>query len=150
MVSEFGVIFIVEKMEDDFTILIAEDNLGHFVLTKKCLEKAHFSEDIVHLSDGQIAYDYLQCHCSNCDHEKYLLLLDIRMPKIDGIEILKRMKEDANMKDIPVVVVSTSDNPAHMKQCKELGCNDYIVKPLDGSFSDTITDIVHSAFAEAL
>ncbi len=134
-------------MKDDFTILVAEDNMGHFMLTKKCLERAHLSEDIVHFSDGQIALDFLNSHCSNCSHAKYILLLDIRMPKIDGIELLERIKEDSFMKDIPVVMISTSDDPANIARCKELGCQEYIVKPLDGSFSNRITDIVHDAFA---
>lgn len=135
-------------MDKDFTILVAEDDIGHFMLTKRCLESADLSGNIVHFLDGQIAYDFLRDNCCDCDHEKYLLLLDIRMPKIDGVELLKRIKADPYMADIPVVVVSTSDNPENISQCKELGCEDYIIKPLDYSFADKITSIVKEAFSK--
>jgi CheY-like chemotaxis protein len=136
-------------MENEFTILVAEDNLGHFLLTKKFLQKSGISKkEVIHLSDGQVAHDFLVDNCSECDHANYLLLLDIRMPKIDGIEILEWMKGDPNLVNIPVIIVSTSDNPVNVSRCNELGCDSYIVKPLNPSFKGEIDEVVHHAFAE--
>jgi CheY-like chemotaxis protein len=136
-----------ETMDTDFTILVAEDNIGHFLLTKKMLEKSGISNDIIHFSDGQVARDFLLENCLNYDHKNYLLLLDIRMPKIDGIEVLEWMKSNPCMENIPVIVVSTSDNPVNISRCKELGCDGYIVKPLDSSFKDKIDEIIQHKFA---
>jgi CheY-like chemotaxis protein len=61
----------------------------------------------------------------------YLLLLDIRMPKIDGIEVLRRLKEDEELKKIPVIMITTTDDPREIDFCHRLGCNSYIAKPLD-------------------
>jgi CheY-like chemotaxis protein len=61
----------------------------------------------------------------------YLLLLDIKMPKMDGIEVLKRMKRDDELKDIPIMMLTTTDDPREIETCYKLGCNIYITKPID-------------------
>ena len=117
-------------MKDHFTILVAEDNLGHFFLTKRVLENSGIFKEIVHLSDGQKTVDFLTENCTGFDHKDYLLLLDISMPKVDGLEILEWMKSNPFLQNIPVVVISTCCSPENIARCKELGCDDYIAKPL--------------------
>ena len=128
-------------MNEDIIILIAEDNRGHYILAEHCLRNAGFSNRIIWLTDGQHLYDFLYSEGNGpkltSDH-KYILLLDIRMPKIDGIQVLESIKNDENLRNIPVVVVSTSDNPTYVKRCKELGCSAYIVKPLGEDFIEAV------------
>jgi CheY-like chemotaxis protein len=72
----------------------------------------------------------------------YLLLLDIRMPKIDGIEVLKRIKDDDELRKIPVIVITTTDDPREVERCHALGCSNYIVKPVDyEKFVETIRQL---------
>ena len=120
-------------MDHDIIILIAEDDRGHFILTRNYLRKAEIDNEIIWFTDGQQTLDFF-CN-RNVQHQrlgdkKYILLLDIRMPKIDGLELLSRIRQSGNgVKNTPVVIVSTSDNPQVIHQCSELGCIAYIVKP---------------------
>jgi len=131
-------------MKDDVTILIAEDDTGHFILTKRHLSEAGLSNRIVHLPDGQVTIDYLENNCTNGNWKKnkHLLLLDIRMPKLDGIEILEKMKKHPELKNIPVIIVTTSDNPANTLKCSQLGCDGYIIKPLGEKFIKVIKRMI--------
>ena len=61
----------------------------------------------------------------------YILLLDIRMPKTDGVEVLRQVKEDENLRKIPVIMVTTTDDPREIDRCHALGCSNYITKPID-------------------
>lgn len=132
-------------MPDDVTILVAEDNTGHFILTKRYLCEAGVSNKIVHLPDGQVTIDYLHKNCvknGKSVKNKHLLLLDIRMPKIDGIEILELMKKHSQLKNIPVIVVTTSDNPVNTRRCNQLGCDGYIIKPLGEKFIKVVKRMI--------
>ena len=120
-------------MKDNVVILIAEDDKGHFVLTKHCLRQGGLSNDILWLEDGQQTLDFLYGTSHN-GHEReaekeYVLLLDIRMPKVDGVRILGHVKADDELKDMPVIMVTTSDSPANIEICNRLGCDGYAVKP---------------------
>ena len=131
-------------MDQDIVILIAEDNRGHFVLTRNYLRKAGIDNEIVWFTDGQQALDFF--HDQNDQHQRlddrrYILLLDIRMPKVDGLELLDRIRQSGNgIKDTPVIIVSTSDSPQSVERCMELGCIAYIVKPFhkDDSFIEAV------------
>ena len=121
-------------MLNDVIILMAEDDLGHAGLIRKNLKRAGITNDIVHFKDGQEVLDFL----FDYDHtnEKpiahaYLLLLDIRMPKVDGVEVLRRIKEDPELKAIPVLMLTTTDDPHEVKLCHKLGCSNYITKPIE-------------------
>ncbi len=116
------------------TILISEDDRGHFILMKHCLRNAGIDNEIVWLCDGQKTLDFIFTHNGQLNlpsGDKYILLLDIRMPKIDGIEILADIRNDDRLDHLPVVIVTSSDNPDNIRRCRSLGCNGYIVKPLD-------------------
>ncbi len=130
------------EMDNDVVILVADDEKGHYVLTKHCLRRGGIANDIVWLEDGQETLDFLQGTGGNGDgrdeNKDYVLLLDIRMPKVDGVEILRRMKDDDELRDIPVIMVTTSDAPANIDICTRLGCSGYLVKPLDKTLVETV------------
>lgn len=134
-------------MKKKFSILVAEDDDGHFALIKKNLQRMGFSSRIHRFVDGQEIVDFLfgSDPDKRREDESYLVLLDIRMPKVDGIEVLKRIKNDDQLKDMPVVMLTTSDEPQQIKQCEELGCDAYIVKPMEyEQFSNALEKVGQS------
>lgn len=115
-------------------ILIVDDDEGHAILVQQNLEGAGLSNRIEHFRDGQAVLDYFfhpngksQRHPSDV----YLVLLDIRMPKVDGIEVLRRVKSDPELKKIPVIMLTTTDDQREVERCHQLGCSVYIQKPVD-------------------
>ena len=123
-------------MKDDTVILIAEDDAGHFALVKKNLWRSCVSNSFMHFKDGQEVLDFLFMRGDGpqiAPNTSYLLLLDIRMPKVDGDEVLAIVKADDQLKDIPVIMLTTSNDEKVMKECMELGCKAYVVKPLQYS-----------------
>ena len=121
-------------MKKDMVILIAEDDAGHFQLIKKNLWLTCVNSDILQFKNGQQVLDFL-FKSGNAIHlekdKQYTLLLDIRMPKVDGLEVLKRIKEDQKLRKIPVIMLTTTSEADIVKQCYELGCSYYMVKPVD-------------------
>jgi CheY-like chemotaxis protein len=129
-------------MTDDTIILVAEDDIGHFTLIKKNLYRCCVYSDILHFKDGQEILDFLFPKNSGpkiIPNTPYILLLDIRMPKVDGIEVLERIKRDEQFRKIPVIMLTTTDDPHEIDRCYSLGANLYITKPIDyNKFMDTI------------
>jgi CheY-like chemotaxis protein len=121
-------------MEKEVIILIAEDDDGHATLIQKNLKRAGIVNEIIRFKDGEQVLDYL-FRKGNGEKRKngnpYLLLLDIRMPKIDGIEVLKRVKADDELKKMPVMMLTTTDDPREVEHCHKLGCSNYVTKPID-------------------
>jgi CheY-like chemotaxis protein len=121
-------------MTEEVVILIAEDDAGHFALIKKNLWRSCIANEIFQFKDGQEILDFLLCEGDGSTRKpntKYILLLDIRMPKIDGREVLRRMKDDPELRKIPVIMLTTTDEEAEVENCYDLGCSFYIVKPSD-------------------
>jgi len=121
-------------MRKDVTIVIAEDDEGHAFLIKRSLKKAGIANPVLHLNDGEEVLNYFDRNDSlfNPDQSSgYILLLDIKMPRVDGIEVLQKMKSDPVLKKIPVIMITTTDAPDEVDLCHKLGCNSYIVKPID-------------------
>ena len=115
-------------------ILIVEDDEGHAILVRENLELAGLNNRIEHFSDGQAVLDYLFREGRGVvrEHEQmYLVLLDIRMPKVDGIEVLRRIKADHELRKLPVIMLTTTDDMREVERCHELGCSVYIQKPVD-------------------
>lgn len=137
-------------MEKNVIILIAEDDMGHFILAKRRIRSFGVSSEIIHFSDGQLVSDFLKANCIDDHENKYLLLLDIRMPKIDGIEILEFVKKHPDLKSMPVVIVTTSDNPLNVLRCRQLNCDGYIIKPIDDTFVDYLNDVLEKTFPMVL
>jgi CheY-like chemotaxis protein len=122
------------KMRDEVHILIADDDMGHATLIRRNLKRAGLPNKITHFKDGKELLDFLFDNGKGSTHlngHSYLLLLDIRMPKVDGVEALNRIKEDSALKKIPVIMLTTTDDPGEIEKCHTLGCNSYIVKPIN-------------------
>lgn len=108
---------------------MAEDDLGHYKLIEKHFFRIGFRSKIVHFLDGQELLDFL--FGPNYDPEvTYLLVLDIRMPRVGGVEALEKIKSDRQLSKIPVIMLTSSDDERDMRRCRELGCEDYVVKPV--------------------
>lgn len=120
-------------MNTEVCILITEDDEGHAMLIQKNLRRAGISNSFKHFRDGQEVLDFLFGRGLEQVEEgkSYLLLLDIRMPRVDGIEVLRQIKSDANLRRMPVIMITTTDDPQEVNQCHNLGCNNYITKPVD-------------------
>ncbi len=121
-------------MNQEVIILIAEDDEGHALLIRKNLARAGISNRINHFKDGQEVLDFLFCQGAG-PHlkagEAYVLLLDIRMPKVDGTEVLAQLKAHPELRKIPVIMITTTDDPREINRCHQLGCSNYITKPVE-------------------
>lgn len=119
---------------NEVDILIAEDDDGHAELIQNALEESGVCNRIIRFINGEEAWHFLSGTGDKEIREKgkgYLLLLDINMPKMDGIELLKRMKADEDLKSIPVIMLTTTDDPKEIELCYNTGCSIYITKPID-------------------
>ena len=116
------------------TILIAKDDDGHAELILEQLRNAGISNEIVRFQDGQKLWDYLTAEgrrTSPYDGHGFLLLLDIVMPVMGGLETLRRIKTDKQWHNLPVIMLTTTDDPREIESCYTLGCNCYITKPME-------------------
>jgi CheY-like chemotaxis protein len=111
-------------------ILIAEDDDGHTELIKRGLISSGINNQMIRFSDGEETWNYLLERKNDTD-KSYLLLLDINMPRMDGIEVLTNIKNDPLLKEMPVIMLTTTDDPREVEECYKLGCNVYITKPVD-------------------
>ena len=110
-------------------ILLIEDNLDDAGLTIRALKKHNLANNLLHLQDGEEALTYLFSERLNAIPK--VILLDLKMPKVDGIEVLRRLKADERKKIIPVVVLTSSKEERDIVESYKLGVNAYIVKPVD-------------------
>ena len=117
-------------MKENVKIIIAEDDAGHFQLVKQNLWLSCFNHEILHFKNGQEVLDFLS-EQKNIDANSYILILDIRMPKMDGYEVLEKIKADQELKKIPVIMLTTTAEESEIQKCYELGCSFYMVKPVD-------------------
>jgi CheY-like chemotaxis protein len=120
--------------EDAFTILIVDDDEGHIELARRNLRRIAMSNPIVALQDGQRALDYVfrRGEFAQRENSPPLVLLDINMPgSINGIEVLRQIKSNPATRAVPVIMLTTTDDPREIKLCYELGCSVYITKPVD-------------------
>ena len=121
-------------MLDDVIILMAEDDIGHAGLIQRNLKRAGITNEILHFKDGQRVLDFLLADKpgdKSPTSRAYLLLLDIRIPKVDGIEVLRQIKNHTELKTIPVLMLTTTDDPREVRRCHQLGCSNYITKPIE-------------------
>lgn len=135
---------IMAHMTKEVVILIAEDDTGHARLIEKNLIRAGLSNTIERFENGQEILDFLFCRGTRkrYPHVTYLLLLDIRMPQVDGIEVLRQIRQNAELRKLPVCMLTTTDDPREVSRCHDLGCNNYIVKPVDyDKFADAIRQL---------
>ncbi|HZV99508.1 MAG TPA: response regulator [Methylophilaceae bacterium] len=126
-------------------ILLAEDNLHDIQLTLAALDEYHLANEVMVVRDGAEALDYLYRRGKFSDREEaqpVVVFLDIKMPKVDGVEVLRQIKSDAALKTIPVVMVTSSREQRDLVKSYKLGVNAYVVKPIDfEQFVDTIKEL---------
>src|SRR5258705_560547 len=127
-------------MSNPVTIIMIEDDDGHARLIERNIRRSGVNNDIVAFTNGTAAVNYLfGSDGTGVDHKgrALLILLDLNLPDMTGIEILRRVKENKYLKCAPVVVLTTTDDSQEIKRCYELGRNVYITKPLDYETSST-------------
>jgi CheY-like chemotaxis protein len=127
-------------------ILLVEDNPDHTELMMRNLESERVANDVRHVADGQAALDYLFRRREYADPEQSprpdVVLLDLRLPKIDGLQVLKEIKASEELRSIPVVVLTTSKAEHDLAKAYEHYVNSYVVKPLDfAKFSRLMNDL---------
>ncbi len=118
----------------EVVIILAEDDVGHASLIMRNLKRSGLTNQILHFKDGQEILDFLFKRGEGPHRENgtpYILLLDIRMPKVDGVEVLRQIKRDAELRKIPTIMVTTTDDPREVERCHSLNCSIYITKPVD-------------------
>ncbi len=120
----------------EINVLIADDDDGHAMLIQEHLEDAGIHNPITRFRDGAEAWAFLSgeglpAGQPKCDPEQaYMLLLDIRMPRMDGVEVLRRIKAHPELHALPVIMLTTTDDPREVAECYALGCNSYVTKPV--------------------
>ncbi len=127
------------------TILLVEDNPQDVELTIEALSEYNLANNVVSVSDGVQAMKYLHCegeYKGRKTGNPAVILLDIKMPLMDGIEVLEAIRKDDKLKQIPVVMLTSSREDPDLKKCYALGANAYVVKPVDfGEFIEAVKHI---------
>lgn len=129
-------------------ILLVEDNPRDAELTLRALRKNRLSNEIVHVKDGQEALDWLFCQGPYAERppgrKPKVILLDLKLPKVDGIEVLRAIRENEQTRRIPVVVLTSSREEQDVVQTYDLRVNSYIVKPVEfENFSSAVAEAGH-------
>jgi CheY-like chemotaxis protein len=115
-------------------IILVEDDDGHASLVERNLRRAGLDNGFLRLKDGQEALDHFigpNATFEGCTSASCVLLLDINMPRVDGIEVLRRLKAEARTAMLPVIMLTTTDDPREVEKCYQMGCNVYITKPVE-------------------
>jgi two-component system response regulator len=127
-------------------ILLVEDNQSDAMLTIRALKKHNLANNLVHLSDGAQAIEYIfgtgEFIGRNISQKPKVIFLDIKMPKVNGLEVLRRIKSDERTKNIPIVMMTSSKEEKDIIDSHNLGANSYVVKPVGfENFSKTIVEL---------
>ena len=125
------------------TILLIEDEGAHAKLIERNLRRGGVTNTMITFNNGRDALDYLLDQSNHQDHSPHLIvLLDLNMPGVDGYQVLKEMKEDEMCRVIPVIILTTTNDPNEVQRCYDLGCNNFISKPVDPrEFAKVIQDM---------
>ena len=133
-------------MSTPLEILLVEDNPNDAELAIHALHKRNFANNLIHVQDGQAALDFLFCtgEYENRDgkHLPKVVLLDLKLPKVDGIEVLRQLRADERTKLLPIVVLTSSREESDVIETYKLGANSYIVKPVEfENFSEAVSNL---------
>jgi CheY-like chemotaxis protein len=124
---------------DPITIILIEDDEGHARLIEKNLRRAGVTNRLVHFNNGRKALDYFFPQDGSIPQMPMLIVLDLNLPEIDGHAIIEQLKTHPTTQTIPVIVLTTTDNSKEVERCYAMGCNVYMVKPVDyKSFVESI------------
>ena len=126
-------------------VLLVEDSDADAEMTLRTLRRRGIANRIERVHDGVDALDYLRLqgsHAARTSGLPRLVLLDLKMPRMDGLQVLREMKSDARLRKIPVVMMTSSREEGDLLESYELGVNSYVVKPVDfGAFAETIAQV---------
>nr|WP_314896083.1 response regulator [uncultured Flavobacterium sp.] len=133
-------------MSSKIQILLVEDNMNDAELTIRALKKNNLANELTHVRDGAEALDFIFAQGRYFDRKMddfpNVIILDLKMPKVNGIEVLRRIKSDERTKKIPVVMLTSSKEDPDIQECYRLGVNSYVVKPVEfNHFVKAITDL---------
>ena len=129
---------------NEIEIILIEDNMDDATLAIHSLRQKHLTNKIIHLKNGDEALRYF---FSDLDGEKSsnaskIIFLDLKMPKVDGIEVLTKIKSEVSTKNIPVIILTSSNEDPDIERCYTLGANSYVVKPIEfENFSSKISQL---------
>lgn len=122
-------------MNNVIEILLVEDNMNDAEMTIRALKKNNIANNLVHVKDGAQALDFLlgsgDYQGRDVENKPKLILLDLKMPKVNGLEVLEKIRSNENTRKIPVVVLTSSKEHPDIERCYDLGVNSYIVKPVE-------------------
>ncbi len=133
------------ELYEQVEILLVEDNVNDAELTMRALKKGGLANQLMWVNNGELALDYLfrrGTYATRTEASPRLVLLDLKMPGLDGIDVLRAIKADERTRRIPVVVMTSSQEERDVGQSYDLGVNSYVVKPVNFS---SVTDIVRQA-----
>ena len=127
-------------------ILFVEDNSSDAEMTIAALKKNGLANKLLHVKDGAAALDFIFAEGEytgrNVDNKPKVILLDLKMPKVNGIEVLQRIRADERTKNIPVVMLTSSKEDPDIEICYDLGANSYVVKPVEfDDFQKAVTEL---------
>ena len=129
---------MISTFTEPFALVLIEDDEGHARLIRKNLQRVGVLNPIIHLKDGTEAMAYFFDGPLK-SHDKTVVVMDLNMPGIDGFDILRHLKADEGTRNMPVVVLTTTDNPKDIDRCYALGCNAFMTKPIGyDDFSEAI------------
>jgi CheY-like chemotaxis protein len=130
---------------NEVEILFVEDSADDAMLTTRALRKSGFANKLFHVKDGAEAIDFMYCrgkYETRIKENPKLILLDLKMPKMSGTEVLEKLKSDPDFKCIPVVILTSSKEDPDVQRCYALGANSYITKPVESdNFFNVIKEI---------
>ena len=129
-------------------VLLVEDNPNDAELTLNALRRRHLADHILHVQDGEEALEFLRREGryagQETEHALKVVLLDLKMPKMDGLKVLRAMKSDPCIREIPVVMLTSSREDRDLDEAYRLGANSYIVKPVEfDNYSETVSELGH-------
>jgi CheY-like chemotaxis protein len=122
-----------DTKKQEVVLLLAEDDDGHAELITGTLHDAGILNEVIRFRDGEETLEFFYGNGKKPavrEGVSYLLLLDIRMPKVDGVAVLERLKKDPRFQRMPIIMLTTTDEPREIKHCHALGCNSYVTKPI--------------------
>ena len=119
------------------TVMLADDDDGHAMLIQRNLVRAGLNANVIRMRTGVEVVSFFGRRRVDTIHQPLVVLLDINMPEMDGIEVLRRLKSDPASRSVPIYMLTTTDDPQEVARCFALGCNAYLSKPVEYSAFST-------------